>query len=77
MSRRKMAWRQLQNQLATYKPSVMILGYGMAASLSGRLYAEQFRTDLERLIETTPKAVGGDVRFLILGSSSSMHDGKA
>ena len=61
-------WRQLQNQLVTYKPTVVVLGYGMAASLPGGPSAGQFRKDLERLLEAAPKSTGADVRFLILGA---------
>ncbi len=61
-------WRQLQIQLATYKPNVVLLGYGMAASLPGGPSAAQFRSDLERLIEAAPKSTGTDVRFLMLGA---------
>ncbi|MBC7981235.1 MAG: hypothetical protein H7Y36_11795, partial [Armatimonadetes bacterium] len=61
-------WQQLQIQLATYKPTVVLLGYGMAASLPGGQPAKQFGDDLERLIEKAPKSTGGGVRFLILGA---------
>jgi len=60
-------WSQLQNQLSVYKPNVVILGYGMASSLPGGQTLEEFRSDFERLLDTTPKAAGGDVRFLIVG----------
>lgn len=61
-------WRQLQNQLATYKPNVIILGYGMAASLVKDLTVEKFAADLNRLLDDAAKSAGNDVRFLILGA---------
>ena len=61
-------WRQLLNQLAVYKPNVIVLGYGMAASLPGVDSAEKFQANLERLLDEAPKSTGGDVRFLILGA---------
>ncbi len=60
-------WRQLLNQLSVYKPNVIVLGYGMAASLPGGTTPEQFRKDLIRLLDAAPEAAGGEVRFLILG----------
>ncbi len=61
-------WRQLLNQLTTYKPNVIVLGYGMAASLSGGMSPEEFQAALERLLDSAPEAAGGPVRFLILGT---------
>jgi putative heme-binding domain-containing protein len=62
-------WRQLQNQLATYRPNVVVLGYGMAASLPGGGSPEEFRKNLERLLDEAPKSAGGAIRFLILGAA--------
>ncbi len=56
-------WRQLVNQLETYKPSVLITGYGMAASLSGGETPEKFRQDFERLLD---QAKG--MRVILLGA---------
>ena len=56
-------WLQLRNQLTTYKPNVIILGYGMAASLPGGSTPETFRQNLERLLDTAAPA-----RFLIVGA---------
>ncbi|MES2657611.1 MAG: PVC-type heme-binding CxxCH protein [Verrucomicrobiota bacterium] len=61
-------WKQLQNQLSIYKPNVIILGYGMAASLPNGCPPEKFGTDLERLLDDAPKSVGKEVRFLVLGA---------
>jgi putative heme-binding domain-containing protein len=55
-------WRQLQNQLKTYQPNVLVTGYGMAASLPGGPSPEQFRKDFERLLD---EAKG--MRVLVLG----------
>lgn len=60
-------WQQLQNQLSTYKPSVIVLGYGMAASLPGGVTPENFQKNLERLLDTAPKLTGLPTRYLILG----------
>ncbi len=61
-------WKQLLNQLSTYKPDVIVLGYGMAASLPGGSSPELFRKNLERLLDAAPEATGKPVRFLILGA---------
>ncbi len=60
-------WRQLENQLDTYKPTVLVTGYGMAASLPGGPTPEQFRKDFERLLDRAAKLEGG-VRVLVLGA---------
>ena len=60
-------WKQLLGQLATYKPDVIVLGYGMASSLPGGDTPEEFGKQLTRLLDEAPEAVGHDVRFLILG----------
>jgi putative heme-binding domain-containing protein len=60
-------WRQLENQLETYKPTVLVTGYGMAASLPGGQTPEQFRKDFERLLDRAAKLEGG-VRVLVLGA---------
>jgi putative heme-binding domain-containing protein len=55
-------WRQLQNQLKTYQPNVLVTGYGMAASLPGGRTPEEFRKDFERLLDEAK-----DMRVLVLG----------
>jgi putative heme-binding domain-containing protein len=62
------AWRQLLKQLSEYKPNVIVLGYGMAASLDGGSEPEVFRENLERLVDEAPKATGTETSFLILGA---------
>lgn len=56
-------WRQLKNQLKTYQPTVLVTGYGMAASLPGGPVPEKFRADFERLLD---EAKG--MRVLVLGA---------
>ncbi len=60
-------WKQLQAQLETYKPNVLITGYGMAASLPGGQTPEQFRQDFERLLDRAAKLNAG-MRVLVLGA---------
>lgn len=67
-------WRQLQQQLATYKPNVLLTGYGMAASLPGGMSAEEFRMSFEKLLDHAaglPKlrvvVIGAPPRFLRAG----------
>jgi len=60
-------WSQLLKQLETYKPTAIILGYGMASSLPGGESPETFEKNLNRLLDEAPKASGHDIRFLILG----------
>ncbi|WP_367872871.1 PVC-type heme-binding CxxCH protein [Luteolibacter sp. Populi] len=59
-------WRQLQGQLATYKPSVLITGYGMASSLPGGQSPEEFRRDFERLLDHAGTLPG--MRVVVLGA---------
>jgi putative heme-binding domain-containing protein len=59
-------WRQLQNQLATYRPTLLITGYGMAASLPGGQTPEEFRRDFNRLLDHTETLPG--LRVWIFGA---------
>ena len=61
-------WSQLLKQLTEYKPDVIVLGYGTAASLPGGSAPDEFRADLTRLLDEAPKAIGKEARFLILGT---------
>jgi len=70
-------WQQLQNQLSTYKPNVIILGYGMAASLPGGGTPEDFQKNLDRLLDAAPTLTGGPTRFLILGPPPRFSQGSA
>ena len=60
-------WKQLEAQLSTYKPNVLVMGYGMAASLPGGQTPEEFKRDFERLLDRVAKLEGG-VRVLVLGA---------
>ena len=59
-------WKQLQNQLATYKPTVLVTGYGMASSLPGSQTPEEFRRDFERLLDHAATIPG--LRVMVLGA---------
>ncbi len=61
-------WNQLLKQLSEYKPDVIVLGYGTAASLPGGNDPETFRANLTHLLDEAPKATGKETRFLILGT---------
>jgi putative heme-binding domain-containing protein len=63
-------WEQLKKQLATYKPNVVVLGYGTASSLPKGQTAEEFQRDLTQLLNETATATGQPVRFVILGAPS-------
>ena len=60
-------WKQLQSQLSTYKPNVVVLGYGMASSLPGGQSPEEFQRDMVRLLDALPTATGKPVRVLLIG----------
>ena len=50
-------WLQLRKQITDIKPTVAIIGYGMASSLdAGTL--EQFRSDYQRLVEQIKASAG-------------------
>jgi putative heme-binding domain-containing protein len=60
-------WKQLQAQIGLVKPTVVIVGYGMASSLEGGAGGlETFRRDYETLLDTVAKISPG-VRFVLLG----------
>ena len=61
-------WNQLLKQLSEYKPDVIVLGYGTAASLEGGSPPDEFRANLTRLLDEAPKATGKETRFLILAT---------
>lgn len=65
-------WKQLQAQLQLTKPSVLILGYGMASSLEGgSAGASEFEQQLTRLVQYTQE-VSPEVRFLFLSPISQV-----
>jgi putative heme-binding domain-containing protein len=62
-------WSQLLKLLSDYKPDMIVLGYGTAASLQGGNSPDEFRANLTRLLDEAPKATGKETRFLILGTT--------
>jgi putative heme-binding domain-containing protein len=77
-------WRQLQNQLATYRPTLLITGYGMASSLPAGQTAEEFRRDFNRLLDhaaTLPGlrvwVFGAPPRFLREGETDDSPEVRA
>jgi putative heme-binding domain-containing protein len=59
-------WNQLVKQIEDAKPTVVILGYGMADSFSGEAGREKFKTNYQRLLDTITK-ISPSVRFVLLG----------
>ncbi len=57
-------FERLKEQLQAIKPTVALLGYGMAESFGGDV--EKFRRDLNTLIDTITNISGSDVRFILL-----------
>ncbi|MEM7558097.1 MAG: PVC-type heme-binding CxxCH protein, partial [Planctomycetota bacterium] len=65
-------WKQLQAQLQLTKPTVLILGYGMASSLEGGAAgAREFEQQLTRLVQYVQE-VSPEVRFLFLSPISQV-----
>ncbi|MEM7477404.1 MAG: PVC-type heme-binding CxxCH protein [Planctomycetota bacterium] len=66
-------WKQLCKQIELTKPTVLVLGYGMASSLEGgQDGVAEFKEQLLQLIQFT-KTASPDVRFLFLSPIS--HQG--
>jgi lysophospholipase L1-like esterase len=61
-------FQQLTNQLAAVKPTVAILGYGMASSFAGEAGLPRFKADLNKLMDAI-QSLSRDtkVRFMLLG----------
>ncbi len=60
-------WKQLQEQIRQVRPTVVVLGYGMASSFAGEKGLPQLRTDLNRLLDTIVDLAGTTkVRFVVL-----------
>lgn len=57
---------RLREQLALVKPTVAVVGYGMANSFDGEAGLSQFKSDLEKLAAAIQQAGGGQVRFIYL-----------
>lgn len=60
------AWKLLQQQIRETKPTVAIIGYGMASSFSGDAGLAKFREDYVRLLDTL-SALSPGCRFVMLG----------
>ena len=63
----------LTDEVATVRPSVVILGYGMASSFAGEAGLPQFKSEMNHLIDTIQQQSKGPVRFVIL---SPLHHWK-
>ncbi len=59
------AWMLLQKQITETKPTVVFVGYGMAASFAGEAGLPKFKEDYNRLLDTIEKISPG-VRFVLL-----------
>ncbi|HEY1377052.1 MAG TPA: GDSL-type esterase/lipase family protein, partial [Gemmataceae bacterium] len=60
-------WKQLREQLRELRPTVVILGYGMASSFDGEPGLPRFTADLERLMDTIQEQSGTNkIRFVVL-----------
>ena len=59
-------FRKLTNQVAVVDPTVVLMGYGMAASFDGPAGVESFQRDLGRLMDAIKANARHDVRFVLL-----------
>ena len=60
-------WERLETQLTAVKPTVAVIGYGMASSFAGQEGLPKFTNDLNRLIDSIEKISGKEgVRFVLL-----------
>ncbi len=60
-------WTQLVKQIETAKPTVVFVGYGMAASFDGEAGREKFKTDYQRLLDAIDKVSPG-ARVVLMGT---------
>ena len=61
-------FRQLKESIAAVKPTVVILGYGMANSFDGEAGLPKFKSDINRLMDTIQEtATGTPIRFVLIG----------
>ena len=61
------AWMLLQKQLQETRPTVVFIGYGMAASYAGEAGLPQFKEDYNRLLDAIEKTSPG-CRVVLLGT---------
>lgn len=57
----------LATEISQTKPTVVVLGYGMASSFSGQAGLTQFKSDLGRLIDKIQAGATNQIRFVLLG----------
>jgi putative heme-binding domain-containing protein len=60
------AFEKLKEQVAAVRPTVVILGYGMASSFDGEKGLPQFKTGLLKLMDAIKASSTNEVRFLVL-----------
>lgn len=66
-------WTQLQKQLELTKPTVLVLGYGMASAIDyGSDGLERFTQDYQRLLSTA-REISPEVRCIFLGPISTIN----
>ena len=58
-------WRQLLRQLEETRPTVLVVGYGMASSFDGEAGLARFRADYARLLDEAARLAPG-VRLVLL-----------
>jgi putative heme-binding domain-containing protein len=67
-------WKQLREQLRQLRPTVVVLGYGMASSFAGEAGLPRFVADMERLLDSIrEQAAGAPVRVVILSPIAHQH----
>lgn len=61
-------WKQLRNQLNELKPTVFIIGYGMADSFAGEAGMPAFTDNMNKILDAAQHAAGAEkLRVLIIG----------
>jgi putative heme-binding domain-containing protein len=61
------SWKLLVEQVTEEKPTVVFLGYGMAASFDGEAGLAKFTTNLGKLVDEVQKSAGEKkIRFVVL-----------
>ena len=66
-------WLQLSKQITDIKPTVAIIGYGMASSLDGSTL-EQFKSDYQRLVGHIKASAGKKNRLRLVFISPIAHE---
>src|SRR5271154_3892993 len=56
----------LTAEIAQAKPTVVVLGYGMASSFAGQAGLDLFKWDVNRLIDTVKAGASNQVRFVVI-----------